>query len=209
MKESGTLPPRATLGLGLVAGLSAAVPLARAQTPAPAITTPGGMPAASQPRHLPSLDPGLLARWGVSGRVVRGKIPTLNVVVDAAKILSAWPQIRAAGLVGTAADGVAADGASDDRSTGWARAHPVAACNDVALAALPLVLHDLYRADNALDYAPVYVFCTPAEVSAAPQPLFSLNVNRAIVRKLRGGAEFGARVAFSPWLTTQLRQEPR
>lgn len=150
----------------------------------------------------PQFDRAALAQWGVSGRIVSGKIPTLNITIEPDKILAAWPQIRAAGVVGEPGD------------TKWLQAHQVTICKDVALAAMPTILHDLYREDDALDYAPVYVFLGAEDSDSKPELMFSVNVNRAIVRKLSAApsgasviASLGDRADYSPWLEAHLRQE--
>lgn len=148
------------------------------------------------------LDQAVLASWGVSGRIVSGKIPTLNITIEPDKILAAWPQIRTAGVVGESGD------------MNWLQAHQVTLCKDVVLAAMPTILHDLYREDDALDYAPVYVFLGAEDSDSKPELMFSLNVNRAIVRKM-STAQPGtpvmqsliAQADYSPWLEAHLRQE--
>ena len=157
--------------------------------------------AAKQPTQR-QLDRAALASWGVSGRIVSGKIPTLNITIEPDKVLAAWPQIRAAGVVEEPGD------------ANWPQEHQVTLCKDVALAAMPTILHDLYREDDALDYAPVYVFLGGEDSDSKPELMFSLNVNRAIVRKL-SAAPSGtpvmpsviAQADYSLWLQAHLRQE--
>jgi hypothetical protein len=178
------------LRLGLALFLAAAVP------------TMGVGHAQDTSVAKPQFDRAALAQWGVSGRIVSGKIPTLNITIEPDKILAAWPQIRAAGVVGEPGD------------TKWLQAHSVTICKDVALAAMPTILHDLYREDDALDYAPVYVFLGAEDSDSKPELMFSINVNRTIVRKLSApppGASvmpsLVAQAAYSPWLEAHLRQE--
>jgi len=148
-----------------------------------------GAPAAAAHRERQRIDAASLADWGISARIVTGKIPTLNIVLSEPEVLAAWPQIRAAGL-----------GGGGDAA--WARAHPLAVCRDIAFAATPTLLHALYDQDDALDFAPVYVSLRVGETDA--RPLFSMNVNRAIVRKLHEARDVVARAVLSTWLRQQL-----
>ena len=181
-----------SLGLALIlAAASPAIGAAYAQDTS----------AAKQPTDR-QFDRAALASWGVSGRIVSGKIPTLNITIEPDKVLAAWPQIRAAALVAEPGD------------EKWPQAHQVTLCKDVALAAMPTILHDLYREDDALDYAPVYVFLGAEDSDSKPELMFSVNVNRAIVRKLSaapsGAPEMPSLVAqagYSLWLEAHLRQE--
>lgn len=140
----------------------------------------------------------MLANWGISGRVVSGKIPILNITIEQDKVLAAWPQIQAVGLV------------KEPEGASWPQKHQVTICKDVALVAAPIILHDLYREDDALDYAPVYVFLDSAASEDSPDLMFTVNVNRAIVRKLSAAPDKPdpeLRVSYSPWLEAHLQQE--
>ncbi len=181
------------LVLALILVASAVPDVARAQHPA--ATTPSN--SASTRTKPGRIDTATLAKWGVAGRVITGKIPTLNIVVDRRKVLANWRAIRASGLAQATGD------------AGWAQAHPVAACTDVALAAIPTVLHEIYHDDDTLDYAPVYVLLDSADFESGPKQMLSLNVNRAMVRKMRGRPLPAAKVAFMPWLEAQLHHEQR
>jgi hypothetical protein len=156
----------------------------------------------ARPRQL-QVDVVTLADWGVRGEIVKGKLPTLTITLDQRAVVASLPKIRDAGLVG--------NGAGEN----WAQTHPLTICRDFALAAMPVIMRDLYRDDDSLDYVPVYVFVDlPNGVSKTAELMFSFNSNRVLVRKLSGSDSsvpedvgFGARIEASPWLAAKLAQE--
>lgn len=191
--------------LVLIFALTPAIGIADAQEAADRSIVAGEhATGADQPdRHR--LNSEVLAGWGVSGRLVRGKIPIVKITVEQPKVVAAWSEIRNSGLLGEQS----ADTAElDSRS--------VTVCKAMALVAMPPILRDLYREDDALDYVPVYVSLAKTQSDAAPELMFSINVNRAMVRRFSAlppgsqpTSEISAEIRPSPWLNAQLRRERR
>lgn len=184
MTRSTLLLSALLCALGLIPGRPVAAGVANRI----AATVPGAEAGSSRPAR----DPARIAQWGITARVVTGKIPTITVRIEADKVLKAWPQIRAAGI------------ASGDAA--WAQAHPLTACEQATLGALPVLLHELYHNDSDLDYVPVYAEAALGAGSTA-QPFFTTNVNRVLVRKMPPSSGFTRHIALSTWAEAQMRQE--